>query len=185
MPKHLYSADDLSRVLVTEAQIERRVAELGEQITGDYLGHNLSAIGILKGSFVFLSDLLRHIDLPLIVDFVAISSYGQSTKSSGVVRINMDLDQPIATRDVLIVEDIVDTGLTLRYLIDYLRRRSPASIKVCALLDKPARRETDIVLDYVGFTIPDEFVVGYGLDYSEQYRNLPFVGALKQSVYSK
>jgi hypoxanthine phosphoribosyltransferase len=176
--------DDVSEVLISHQQIRERTEELGRQITEDYRGKDPLLICILKGGLMFLADLMREVDLPLEIDFIAVSSYGDSTESSGVVRILMDLERNIQGRHVLIVEDIVDTGRTLSYIIGNLRTRGPASIKVCTLLDKPARRELEIPIDYVGFTIPDRFVIGYGLDYGEIYRNLPFVGVLKPELYS-
>jgi len=176
--------DDVSEVLISHQQIRERTEELGRQVTEDYRGKNPLLICILKGGLMFLADLMREVDLPLEIDFIAVSSYGDSTESSGVVRILMDLERNIQGRHVLIVEDIIDTGRTLSYIIGNLRTRGPASIKVCTLLDKPARRELEIPIDYVGFTIPDRFVIGYGLDYGEIYRNLPFVGILKPELYS-
>ncbi len=176
-------AADLSEVILTEEEIKRRVAELGEQIGDDYRGKEPLAVGILKGAILFLGDLVRVVDLPVKVDFMALSSYGDSSESSGIVRILKDLDENVEGRDVLVVEDIVDTGLTLSYLIDNLRSRRPASLKVCTLLDKPTRRRVAIHPDYNGFVIPDRFVVGYGLDFAEKYRNLPFIGVLKPEVY--
>lgn len=176
--------DDVGEVLISHQQIRERTEELGRQITEDYDGKDPLLICILKGGLMFLADLMRAIDLPLEIDFIAVSSYGDSTESSGVVRILMDLERNIRGRHVLIVEDIIDTGRTLSYIIENLHTRGPASIKVCTLLDKPARRELEIPIDYVGFTIPDRFVIGYGLDYGEIYRNLPFVGILKPELYS-
>lgn len=173
----------VERVLVPAAAIARRVEELGARISADYRGREPLMVGILKGSTIFLADLVRAVDLPVTVDFVAISSYGHSTTSSGVVRILKDLEESIEGRHVLIVEDIVDTGLTLNYLRENLLARMPASLKICALLDKPSRRKVPVPVDYLGFTIPDEFVVGYGLDYREQYRNLRDVCVLKKEIY--
>lgn len=167
---------EVTKVLIPEEEIKAKVEELGKLITRDYQNKSLVVIGILKGSVIFLSDLIRVINLPLQMDFMAVSSYGASTHSSGVVRILKDLETDIAGRDVLIVEDIVDTGLTLSYLKDNLLSRSPASLKICTFLDKPERRKINIIPDYNGFKIPDEFVVGYGLDYDENFRNLPYVG---------
>lgn len=175
---------DIGEILLTRQQILEKTAELGHKITEDYRGTNPLLICILKGGLMFLADLMREIQLPVEIDFMAVSSYGDSTESSGVVRILMDLERNIQGRHVLIVEDIIDTGRTLSYIIENLRTRGPASIRVCTLLNKPARRELDIPLDYVGFDIPDEFVVGYGLDYGEIYRNLPFLGVLKPELYS-
>ncbi|NLU49589.1 MAG: hypoxanthine phosphoribosyltransferase [Syntrophomonadaceae bacterium] len=158
-------------VLISEKEIQAKVGELAETITRDYAGQDLLVVGILKGAFIFMADLVRHIRLPVTVDFMDMSSYGSSTRSSGEVRILKDLEKPIEGKHVLIVEDIVDTGLTLNYIAELLRNRSPKSVRICALLDKPSRRKVDIVPDYCGFTIPDHFVVGYGLDYNDQYRN--------------
>ena len=177
--------EDIDRVLLTEDEIQQRVAELGEQLSQDYAGKDLVIVCILKGALHFMADLTRKISIPVDMDFMAISSYGARTKSSGEVRILQDLDAAIANRHVLIVEDIVDSGLTLKYLVDNLSSRRPASLKIATLLDKPARRVVPISPDYNGFLIPDEFVVGYGLDYAEKYRNLPFIGILKPEVYSK
>jgi hypoxanthine phosphoribosyltransferase len=173
----------VQEVLVDQAALDRRIAELGEQITHDYAGHDLLMVGILKGAVVFLVDLARAVRLPLAIDFMAISSYGASTQSSGVVRIIKDLDESVDGKDVLIVEDIVDTGLTLKYILRTLAVRRPASVKVCGLLLKEKRRPIEVDVDYVGFTIPDRFVVGYGLDYRELYRNLPYIGVLKPERY--
>jgi hypoxanthine phosphoribosyltransferase len=162
--------------MLTAEQIQARVRALGADITRDYAGRNLVIVCVLKGSFVFAADLTRAIDLPLRVDFLGVRSYGADTESSGVVQITQDLSRPIEHDDVLLVEDIVDTGLTVAHLIDLLRTRSPASVKVCALLHKAARARVQVALDYLGFTIEDRFVVGYGLDFSERYRNLPYIG---------
>lgn len=175
---------DIKNILISEEEISKRVKELGKQLTEEYRGKDLLVVGILKGCMLFLSDLVRTIDLPLTMDFMVVSSYGSATKSSGVVRIIKDLEREIEGKDVLIVEDIVDTGLTLSYLIENLKTRNPKSVKVCSLLDKPDRRKAQVDIGYVGFKIADEFVVGYGLDYSEIYRNLPFVCVLKPEVYS-
>lgn len=175
--------EHLCKILVSEQQIRSKIQELGRQISVDYQDKDLVIIGILKGAVVFLSDLIREINLPLELDFMVISSYGKSTHASGVVRIIKDLDKDIAGKDVLIVEDIVDTGLTLSYLLENLRTRKPASLKICAFLDKPSRRKVTLIPDYKGYTIPDEFAVGYGLDYGEKYRNLPYVGVLKPEYY--
>ena len=176
--------NDIERILFTEREIHNKVAQIGHQISKKYEGKDLLLVGILKGAFVFFSDLARSIDIPMAVDFMAVSSYGNETESSGIVRIMKDLDEPIEGKDVLIVEDILDTGHTLDYLLKVLNARKPASIKLCVLLDKYERREVhDIVPDFTGFKIENEFVVGYGLDYAEKYRNLPFIGILKPSVY--
>lgn len=174
---------DIARVLITEEQIRQRVAELGSLISKDYEGKDLTLICILKGGILFLADLMRAITIPLSVDFMATSSYGASTESSGVVRILKDLDMAIDARHVLLVEDIIDTGHTLDYLVRILQERQPASLRICTLLNKPTRREVEISLDYVGFDIPNEFVVGYGLDYNEIYRNLPYIGILAPGLY--
>lgn len=176
--------DDVKEVLLDVDTIAARVAELGAQITDDYTGRKLFLICILKGATLFAADLYRHIGIPAAIDFMAISSYGHGTHSTGVVRISKDLDVSVEGRDVLIVEDIIDSGLTLSYLLENLRSRRPASLRTCVLLDKPERREVDISVDYCGFTIPDQFVVGYGLDYAERYRNLPYIGVLKPEIYS-
>ncbi len=176
---------DLESVLITREEIREAVKKLGERIAKDYAGKAPVMIGILKGAILFYSDLIREIDLPLKTEFMAISSYGSATKTSGVVRILKDLDRDITGQDVLIVEDIVDTGLTLSYLKRALSDRSPASIRIVTLLDKPARRRVELVPDYSCFTIPDAFVVGYGLDYDEKYRNLPDIGILHPRIYSK
>ena len=172
-------------LLVTREELTRRVAELGEAITRDYAGEPIVAVCILKGAAVFFTDLIRTIDLPMSIDFMAISSYGNSTKSSGVVRINKDLDKDITGKHVLVVEDIIDSGLTLSFLRDNLLSRGAKSLKICTLLDKPERRKVDLTVDYKGFVIPDEFVVGYGLDYAEKYRNLPDIGVLRPEIYAK
>lgn len=177
--------DDISKVLITEEELQAVAKKLGDQITKDYSGKHLKVISVLKGSVVFLADLVRHIDVPMEMDFMSVSSYGSGVKTSGVVRIIKDLDKPIEGYDILIVEDILDSGMTLSYLVELLRDRKPNSIKIATLLDKPERRQTGIKSDYVGFVIPDEFVVGYGLDYDEKYRNLPYVGILAPKVYEK
>ena len=168
-------------VLISTEQIQTRIKELGAEITRDYAGRNPLLIGVLKGACFFLSDLLRSIDTRLSIEFMAISSYGSSTRTSGEVRIMKDLDVPIEGRDILVVEDIVDTGLTLSYLLSNLQSRGAASVKLAALLDKFERRQKEVTIDYLGFKIPDEFVVGYGLDFAERYRNLPFIAVLKST----
>jgi len=177
--------DDVERILLSAVDIRAKVAELGRKISEDYQGKELIVVGILKGAAIFCSDLLREITVPVSLDFMAVSSYGASTKSTGVMRILKDLDESIQGKHVLLVEDIVDTGLTLNYLREYLEGRNPASLKVCVLLDKPSRRKTEVAVEYRGFEIPDEFVVGYGLDYAEKYRNLPYISVLKPSIYMK
>lgn len=177
--------DKIEQVLLSEAQIADRVREMGEQITRDYAETpNVLLIGVLRGVAVFFGDMMRAIDLPVDIDFMSISSYGSSTRSSGVVRILKDLDESITGRHVLILEDIIDSGLTLSYLVRLLQERRPASLEICTLLDKPSRRLIEVPVKYVGFSIPDQFVVGYGLDYDQKFRNLPFVGVLKPEVYS-
>jgi hypoxanthine phosphoribosyltransferase len=175
---------DIAEILVTEEEIRAKVAELGQHISADYRGKELLLVGLLRGAIVFLSDLMRAIDIPVQLDFFGISSYGANTES-GAVRLVMDLETDVSGRDVLIVEDIVDTGKTLSYLVENLKARQPASLRICALLDKPERRQVPIEVDYVGFGIPDKFVVGYGLDFAEGYRNLPFVGVLKEHLYKE
>jgi hypoxanthine phosphoribosyltransferase len=175
---------DIQEILYHTEEIQLKVKELGQQISRDYAGRNLLVICVLKGAFVFMADLIKTMDIPLELDFMAVSSYGQSTKSSGVVKIIKDLDVPVEGRDVMIVEDIIDSGLTLSYLIDVLERRNALSVAVVTLFDKPTRRTVDLEPDYKGFTLPDAFVVGYGLDYGEKYRNLPYIGVLKEEVYS-
>jgi len=168
----------VGETLISEEQIKNRVAELGKQISEDYKGQSVLCVGILKGTVVFMTDLIRAIDGDVRIDLMAVSSYGASTKSSGVVRILKDLDAPIKDENILIVEDIVDSGLTLNYIRDHLAQRGPKSIKICTLFDKPARRKVDLKSDYVGFEIPDAFIVGYGLDVDEHYRNLPFIATV-------
>jgi hypoxanthine phosphoribosyltransferase len=176
---------DLAKILIPQEQLRKRIAELGAAISRDYVGKDLLLVCILKGGVLFLSDLIRAIRIPHAIDFMAISSYGGTrTESSGVVRIIMDLDANISNRNVLLVEDIIDTGRTLTYITELLKTRNPSSIRICTLLNKPSRREVDVPLDYVGFDIPNEFVVGYGLDFNEIYRNLPFIGVLKVGLYA-
>jgi hypoxanthine phosphoribosyltransferase len=176
---------DIDHILISSAQIQAKVHEMGEQIARDYAPlSDLLLVGVLKGCIMFMVDLARAIPLSLAIDFIATSSYGHTTESSGVVRLLKDLDTDITDRHVLIVEDIIDSGLTLDYLRGQLLRRNPASLKICALLNKPERRIADVSVDYLGFDIPNEFVVGYGLDYGERYRNLPYIGVLKQQVYT-
>ena len=167
-------------VLFTREQVARRVRELADQLSAEYAGRELLTIGVLKGSWVFLADLVRLMTVPVVVDFTMVSSYGMNTRSSGVVKTVLDVKCPIEGHDVLIVEDIVDTGLTLKYIVDNLKRRKPRSLKVVALMDKPDRRRTDIKVDYVGFDIPNRFVVGYGVDFAERFRNLPYVGYIEE-----
>lgn len=175
---------DIEEILISEEQIKNRTTELGKQIAEDYEGKNLLLLGTLKGAVPFIADLARAIDLNLEIDYMAVASYGNSTQSSGIVRIIKDLEGPIDQKHLLIIEDIIDSGLTLHYLVDLLRRRNPLSIRICSLLDKERERTKNVVVDYPGFIIPDKFVVGYGLDYAQRYRNLPYIGILKPSVYS-
>jgi len=167
------------RVLISESELKAKVIELGQAITRDYAGEELTLVGVLKGSFLFMADLCRHIELPLTCDFLGLSSYRGRTRTSGVIRITSDLNQPVEGRHVLVVEDIIDTGLTMEYLLENLRTRLPKSIKVCSLLHKPERKKVETPIDYLGFTVPNEFVVGYGLDYLGRYRNLRFVGVME------
>src|SRR4051794_40499596 len=171
---------DIGEILVQEDDLGRRVRELGDEISRDYEGRDLFLVGVLKGAVFFLSDLMRHISVPCEVDFMAVASYGSSTDSSGVVRILKDLDATIEGKDVLIVEDIIDSGLTLSYLLRTLRAREPKTLEVCSLLTKPERREVELPIRYTGFEIPNKFVIGYGLDYAERYRNLPYVAVLQE-----
>lgn len=172
-------------ILFSAQQISKRVKELGEQIRNDYQGKDLLVIGVLKGAFVFMADLIREIDLPMEIDFISVSSYGTSTITSGEVRILKDLDYSVEGKSVLLVEDIVDTGLTLNYIQELFKKRNPESVNICCLLDKPSRRKSPVAPKYVGFTIEDHFIVGYGLDYAGKYRNYPAVCILKPSVYEK
>lgn len=172
---------DKIRVLLSEEEVNKRISEVAEQITRDYQGKEIHLIRILKGGVFFTCELAKRLDLPVTLDFMSVSSYGNDTKSSGVVRIVKDLDEPLAGKDVLIVEDIIDSGRTLSYLIEVLKQRGPKSIRLCTLLDKPERRvKKQVTVDYTCFTIPDEFVVGYGLDYAQKYRNLPYIGVVEQ-----
>lgn len=170
---------DKIRVLLSEQDVDRRIAEIGKKISEDYQGKEVHLICVLKGSVFFTCELAKRITVPVSLDFMSVSSYGADTKSSGVVRIVKDLDEPLEGKDVIIVEDIVDSGRTLSYLIEILKKRNPASLRLCTLLDKPERRVTDVKVDYTGFNIPDEFVVGYGLDYAQKYRNLPYIGVVE------
>lgn len=174
---------DIERILYSEEMLQDTVKKLGEKISEDYKGKKLLLLGILKGSVVFMTDLMRSIDIPCEIDFMAVSAYGSGVKNSGTVRILKDLDRDIKDYDVLIVEDILDSGMTLSYLMDILNARNPGSIKICTLFDKPERRKVQVFADYSGLNVPDEFIVGYGLDYAEKYRNLPYVGILKREVY--
>ena len=176
---------DVERILITSEEIGARVRELGQQITNDYAGQEILMIGVLRGAVIFMADLARSIKRPMDIDFMAITSYGLSTNSSGVVRIIKDLDEVVEGRHILIIEDIIDSGLTLNYLVDNIKSRKPASVRICTLLSKPDRRKVNVTVDYNGFIIPDHFVVGYGLDYAWKYRNLPFIGVLKPEIYQK
>lgn len=176
--------NDVKEILISQDEIIAKIKELGQQISKDYSqDQELIVVGILKGAIIFLSDLVREINLPIALDFMAVSSYGTGTESSGAVRILKDLERDVENKHVLIVEDIVDTGLTLKYLLDNLHARKPASVKTCTMLDKPSRRLVDVTVNYNGFSIPDKFVVGYGLDYGENYRNLPYIAVLKPETY--
>jgi hypoxanthine phosphoribosyltransferase len=177
-------SDDIKEVLITEEQIQAKVEEMADQIARDYRGKNPVLVAVLNGAFVFLADLMRHLDFACTVDFVSWSSYGKDTSSSGVFRIVKDLETNVESKHVLIVEDIIDTGLTLHYLLDNIRARKPASVRVAALLDKPSRRKIEAKADYLGFQVPDAFVVGYGLDFAQGYRALPFIGVLKPDIYA-
>ncbi len=176
-------SDDIDHVLWSQKQLAARIEELGQVLTEHYRDRDVLVVGILCGSFPFIADLVREMNIPVAIDFMAVSSYGDRTTSSGVVRILKDLGTPIANRHVLLVEDIVDSGRTLRYLVDNLKTRHPASLEICTLLDKREARVVDIETRYIGFTCPDEFVVGYGLDYAGKYRNLPYIGVLKPEIY--
>jgi len=174
---------DIKKILINEEELIKRIKELGEEITNDYKGKELVLVGILKGAVIFLSELAKNIKMPLGIDFMAVSSYGLSSMSTGEVKIIKDLDDSVLNKDILLVEDIIDTGYTLAYLADNLSKRGANSVKIVSLLDKVDRRSVDVPVDYIGFEIPDEFIVGYGLDYAERYRNLPYVAALKEEVY--
>ncbi len=176
---------DLKTILFSEQQIAKRVVELGQQLATDYVGKDPLFICVLKGAVMFMTDLVRSVDIPMQMDFMAVSSYGDSSKSSGVVRILKDLERPIEGRHVILVEDIVDSGLTLKYLRDTIMHRQAASVTIVSLFDKPEGRKVDIQPNYFGFIVPNEFIVGYGLDYAEHYRNLPYVGVLKEEVYAR
>jgi len=176
--------NDIQEVLITEEELQQKIKELGQTLSEEYAGRTPLVICVLKGAFIFMADLVKAITVPVEMDFMAVSSYGASTKSSGVVKIIKDLDVSVEGRDILIVEDIIDSGLTLSYLIELLRNRNAASINVVTLFDKPSGRTVNLEAKYTGFVLPDEFVVGYGLDYAERYRNLPYVGVLKPEIYS-
>ena len=175
--------NDVEKVLLSEEQLSQKIAELGEEISKDYQGKEIVAICVLKGEILFMADLARAVKVPMALDFMAVSSYGNGTSTSGTVRILKDLDNSIEGKHVLVVEDIIDSGVTLKYLLKNLKSRKPASIKLCTLLNKPERRRVEVDIDYCGFTVPDYFLVGYGLDYAEKYRNLPFIGILKPAIY--
>jgi len=180
-----WAADDIAEILISEAELQAKVRELGAIISSDYAGQDLVLVSVLRGGFIFLADLCRVITLPVTIDLIAVSSYGPGAKPSGVVKILKDLDESIAGRAVLVIEDVIDTGLTLNYLLRNLEPRAPASLKVCVLLDKPARRIVDLPIAYLGFELPDKFVVGYGLDYRQQYRNLPFIATLTKEAFDR
>ncbi|HIV02987.1 MAG TPA: hypoxanthine phosphoribosyltransferase [Candidatus Aphodoplasma excrementigallinarum] len=175
--------EDVERVLISAEELDAKVSELAEQISRDYAGKTVLVVTLLKGGVMFAVDLMRKLTVPVEIDFMSVSSYGASSKSSGIVTVEKDLDNSIKGKDVLLVEDIIDSGLTLNYVRELLLGREPASLRICTILDKPSRRKTEVKVDYTGFEIPDEFVVGYGLDYAQKHRNLPYVGVLKRSVY--
>lgn len=175
--------NDIKSILYSEEELAARIKELGAQISKDFEGKNLILVSVLKGSVVFMADLMRAVTIPAEIDFMCVSSYGKGSKTSGVVRIIKDLDNDLTGKDILLVEDILDSGVTLNYLREMLLHRNPNSIHICTLLDKPARRKADIYADYSGFEVPDEFIVGYGLDYAEKYRNIPYIGVLKPEIY--
>ena len=187
VPNHLRNLpleDAIERILVDAATIQARVEEMGREIADTYRGQDLLLVSVLKGSIIFMADLIRAIDIPHEIDFMATSSYGAGTRTSGVVRILKDLNKSIEGRNILVVEDIIDSGHTLNYLVRLLNERAPGTLRICTLLDKPERREVETQVDWVGFSIPNDFVVGYGLDYNELYRNLPYIGVLKPAIYS-
>jgi hypoxanthine phosphoribosyltransferase len=177
--------EDIERILISEKDIKKAVKKMGKQISKDYADKNLMLVAVLKGSVIFMADLMRAISIPINIDFMSVSSYGGGTKSSGVVKIIKDLDHDLSGKDILIVEDILDSGMTLSYLSNLLKQRNVSSIRIATLLDKPERRVADVKADYFCFTVPDEFVVGYGLDYDQQYRHLPYIGVLKPEIYSE
>lgn len=174
---------DVESILYSEKVLSERITELGKKISEDYKGKKLIVVGVMKGANIFVADLIRKLDLDVILDFIVVSSYGASTETTGVIRLLKDLDENIDNEHVLIVEDIIDSGLTLEYLVKNFKTRKPASIKICTLLNKVERRDANIKVNYIGFKVPDEFIVGYGIDYAERYRNLPYVGILRRSVY--
>jgi hypoxanthine phosphoribosyltransferase len=175
--------DDLEYVMYTADQVRARVAELASEISRDYAGRDFTMLGVLRGAFIFIADLMRLVSIPCSVDFMAFESYGSSTKSSGIVRLTKDLEESVTGRHLLVVEDIIDSGRTLSYMLQLMEARKPASINICTLLEKPSRREVPIAVKYCGFSVPDEFVVGYGLDYDQRYRGLPCIGVLKPEIY--
>lgn len=175
--------EDIKEILLDESTMREKIKEMGKKISEDYIGKDLVLVGVLKGSVMFMADLMKEINIHCSMDFMAVSSYGNSTQTSGVVRILKDLDYPIEGKDILIVEDIIDSGVTLKYLIEYLNGRKPNSLEIACLLNKPERRKAEIEVKYLGFNVPDYFLVGYGLDYAEKYRNLPYIGILKEDVY--
>lgn len=175
--------NDVKEILYSPEELTRRIKEMGEKISKDYKGKELVLIGVLKGSVMFMSDLMKEISIPCSMDFMAVSSYGNSTTTTGVVRILKDLDYAIEGKHVLIIEDIIDSGVTLKYLMEYLRNRKPESLEIACLLNKPERRRVEIKVQYIGFNVPDHFLIGFGLDYAEKYRNLPYIGILKEEVY--
>lgn len=175
--------EDIKEILLDEETLSKEIKELGSIISKDYAGRDLVLVGVLKGSVMFMSDLMKEITIPCSMDFMAVSSYGNSTSSSGVVRILKDLDFEIEGKDVLVIEDIIDSGITLKYLMEYLRARKPNSLEIACLLNKPERRKVDMNVKYIGFDVPDKFLIGFGLDYAEKYRNLPFIGVLKEEIY--
>jgi len=176
----IYTLSKSMKTLIPKPKIERRVKAIARKISKDYKGKDLVLIGILKGAFVFLSDLIRNVTIPVEIDFIQVASYGASTASSGVIKIKKDIDLPVVNKHILIVEDIIDYGYTLDYLLRFLKHKKPRSVKICALLDKPSRRKVKVPIAYKGFTVPDRFIVGYGLDYNEKYRNLPYIGYLQK-----
>ena len=175
---------DIERILISEEEIQKKVAEMGKKISEDFRDKDPLFVGVLKGCFIFMADLMRYVDIRCSMDFMAVSSYS-GTNSTGIIKVKKDLSADIEGRHVVILEDILDSGLTLKYTTEYLKSKNPASVKICTFLDKPERRQSDIVADYIGFTVPNLFVVGYGLDYDEEYRNLPYVGVLKPEAYTK
>lgn len=175
--------EDIKEVLLDEETLNKKVKELGSLISNDYAGKDLILVGVLKGSVMFMADLMKEITIPCSMDFMAVSSYGNSTSSSGIVRILKDLDFEIEGKDVLVIEDIIDSGITLKYLMEYLKARKANSLEIACLLNKPERRKVEMDVKYIGFNVPDKFLIGYGLDYAEKYRNLPFIGVLKEEIY--